>query len=78
MNLWIDNTQVINDWTEGASERSGSIYLTAGVKPIKMQYFDSVLNAKAILRWQGPGISKSVVPSSAFTPAPFHRYSKCP
>jgi hypothetical protein len=54
---------------QASTEWSGSIDLVAGQKySFTMEYFDRYGGALAKLQWAGPGISKQVVPQSAFSP----------
>lgn len=64
--LWVNNQQIINRWEiQPTIEWSGSISLNAGVYPIRMEYFDDTGGASARLRYEGPGVSKQIIPSSA-------------
>jgi pimeloyl-ACP methyl ester carboxylesterase len=67
--LSIDGTQVVNNnGKHGRQERSGSIALTAGFHEIKILYFEVNGTTETLeVRWQGPGISKQLIPASAFT-----------
>jgi parallel beta-helix repeat protein len=65
-NLYIDNVLVVNnDGLHAALEQSGTIGLKAGKHYISVGYFQqgggSILN----VGYQGPGISKQVIPASA-------------
>ena len=64
--LWIDGTQRINQWVDqGPTEASsGAIYLDAGWHNIEMQYYENTGGAVAELRWEGPGVSKQIIPQS--------------
>ncbi len=66
--LWVNNQLIIDKFVpQAATEWSGSVDLVAGQKyDIRMDYFDRAGGAKAELRWSGPGISKQIVPASAF------------
>ncbi|TWU28679.1 PKD domain-containing protein [Bythopirellula polymerisocia] len=61
--LWVDDTQIINNWGQHASERDdGSITLAAGWHPIRMEYFQEGGSADARLLFSGPGQSEVVIP----------------
>jgi hypothetical protein len=64
--LFIDGTLVVdNDFLHANQERSGVISLAAGYHAIVVTFFErggqEVLNAS----WQGPGISKQLIPASS-------------
>jgi hypothetical protein len=67
--LVIDGTQLIdNDGLHGMREYSGSKSMTADeAVPIRVRFFERGGGAGLILSWSGPGVSKQVVPSSAFS-----------
>jgi hypothetical protein len=48
-------------------ERSGTIALAAGKHPVRLAFFENGGSAGMILRWQGPGVAKAVIPASALT-----------
>lgn len=64
--VWVNNQQLINDWTGGAPrERSGTISLSGSTDyDIRMEYAEHTAGAVARLSWQGPGISKRVIPQA--------------
>jgi len=72
--LWVNGRLLIDQWkSQGATEYSGTIALTAGQKyAIKMEYFDDDYAALAQLRWSSPSTTKSIVPKcqlySLYTP----------
>ena len=68
--LTINGVKIIDKLVpQAATEWSGSIDLVAGQKySFAMDYFDRYGGALAQLQWAGPGISKQVVPQSAFFP----------
>lgn len=65
VNLWVDNQQLINDWTAHAQEEFfGSIELTAGVLyPIKLEYFEAGGNAVVEMRWSAEYQTKEIIPT---------------
>jgi len=66
--LWIGDQMLIdNDGLHGMIERSGSIALAAGKHPVRLAFFENGGGAGMILRWQGTGASKAVIPASALT-----------
>ncbi|MGC8739302.1 MAG: PA14 domain-containing protein, partial [Candidatus Hydrogenedens sp.] len=62
--LWVDGTQRINQWQDqGVTEASsGVIYLDAGWHNIEMQYYENGGGAVARLSWEGPGVTKQIIP----------------
>lgn len=64
--LWVDNTMLIRDWTaHGVMCFTGGKYLTKGVKPIELQFFDQGGNFALTLKWDaGLGGGFSHIPSS--------------
>ena len=68
--LWINNTLVINNWTDhGAREDRGSIALVANQScDIRLEYYDNTGKAQISLAWQPPGQPKAIVPATVLTP----------
>ena len=66
--LSINGIEVVNNnGKHTKQERSGTITLTAGIHEIKVLYFESAGSTDVLeVRWQGPGISKQLIPSTAF------------
>ncbi len=63
--LWVDDTQIINNWDQHASERDdGYIPLTAGWYPIRMEYFQQGGTAGVQLLFSGPGQSEVIIPQA--------------
>lgn len=65
--LWVNGTQVVNNWTDhSATTNSGQIALTGGQKyDLKMEYFEDGYDATAALSWTLPGsTSSTVIPTS--------------
>lgn len=61
--LWVDDTQIINNWDQHASERDdGSISLSAGWHSIRMEYFQAAGAADARLLFSGPGQGEVIIP----------------
>ncbi len=67
--LWIDNTLVLDH--DGAhwywEKASAPVTLAAGTHTIKVDYYEGYGNEYLALSWQGPGLGKQEIPSSAFT-----------
>ncbi len=57
--LFIDGTQVVsNDGIHGATERSGSIYLTAGPHNVIVTYYDYNSADELFVQWSGNSIAR--------------------
>lgn len=62
-----ENIVVENNGTRSsATERSGTITLTAGTYPIYVTFFENTGTAELSASWAGPGIAKQAIPASAF------------
>jgi hypothetical protein len=57
---------VNNDFLQSPTERSGNITLTKGVYPIFVTFFQREGGSYLDVSYQGPGISKRLIPDSAF------------
>ncbi len=57
---------VNNDFVQGATERSGTVTLTAGRHPLWVTYFERNGGQTLQVRYQGPGITKALIPDSVF------------
>jgi fibronectin type 3 domain-containing protein len=77
--LYINGTKVVdNDRDQGTTERSGTITLNVGSYPIEADYRQRGGGYAFAVKWQGPGIAKSTIPTarlSGFAPAPVY-YTK--
>ncbi len=65
--LWVDNTLVIDNWTDHAQteDASAPVTLSAGVRyDIRMEFYERAGQAVARLLWSGPGIAKQVIPGN--------------
>jgi hypothetical protein len=63
--LLVDGTPVVNnDGLHGMVEKSGVVGLLAGKHVLRVEFFESGGGAGVIARWQGPGISKQVIPAA--------------
>lgn len=69
--LWVNNVQLINDYTGHApTENSGTITLTGGQKyDIKMEYYQGGGGAVAELRWSSASTTKAIIPQNVLYPA---------
>ncbi|PTB96541.1 hypothetical protein C9994_06870 [Marivirga lumbricoides] len=57
-----ENSIVNNDGTHGCQERSSTVSLIAGFAQISVEYFENGGGECLEVRWQGPGISKQLIP----------------
>jgi|GEM_PF-2271242 len=64
--LWIDGVQRINQWVDQGPTQvsSGALNLSAGWHVVEMHYYENGGGAVAELRYEGPGVSQQVIPSS--------------
>jgi hypothetical protein len=69
--LWVDGKLLVDNWTDhAATENSGTITLTAGVRyDIRMEFYENGGDATATLSWSSPSVSKRIVPSTRLFPA---------
>jgi len=66
--LWIDGKLVVNNWGDHApQEVEGRMELAAGEHTFQLVYFNNGGGGELAVTWQGPGIPKSEIPSSAFS-----------
>jgi len=64
--LLIGETAVVaNDFSQSATERSGTISLTAGTYPITVLYRQLTGGATLEVRYQGPSIAKQLIPAAS-------------
>ncbi len=68
--LWVNGTQVINNWTDhGPTENSGTIALVGGQKyDIRMEYHENGGAAVATLSWSSPSQAKQIIPQTRLYP----------
>lgn len=69
--IWVDDVPIINDWYGGAKTRTApaAITATAGqVSRIRIEYWDSHLNAHLHLRWSLNGATAVTIPGTALRP----------
>ncbi len=67
--LWLNDVLMINDWqSQPPTENPATLSLVQGqVVAIKMEYYEKGAGAVASLKWSGPGISKSIIPTQYLT-----------
>lgn len=66
--LSIDGRQIAaNEGTHDMIEISTKTELTAGDHEIVFEYFESEIDSGCILSWEGPGVTKQVIPAEAFS-----------
>ncbi len=64
--LYIDNVPLVNnDGLHSLTEKSGTIGLKAGKHAIRVTYFQHGYDNTLIVSYEGPGVSKQVIPSSS-------------
>ena len=61
---------VDNDGQHGVAEKRGEVALKAGAHPIRIEFFEHGGGESLALHYQGPGIAKQPIPSSAFSHSP--------
>ena len=61
--LWIDDQQIITDWSDHAPRtRSGTISLNANERvPLRLDYYERGGGAVVRLEWSGPGLNRQFV-----------------
>ncbi len=66
--LWIDGVEIVdNQGHHSMQERSGTVWLEAGEHHLRTEFFEHGGYAGLQLKWEGPGISKQTVPTTALT-----------
>lgn len=66
--LWIDGVEVVdNQGVHGMREISNTTWLAAGEHHLRTEFFEHGGHAGLHLKWQGPGVSKQVIPTTALT-----------
>jgi hypothetical protein len=64
--MFIDGKQVLdNGGAHAMEEVAGSMNLTPGDHPLKVEFFEKDIDAGCIMRWKGPKIEKQIVPAGA-------------
>lgn len=66
--MWVDGVQVLDWWVDqwDKPQTSKSIQLTGGPHDFKFEQFQNSGGANIKLEWAGPGITRQIVPTSAF------------
>ncbi len=66
--LWVDDTQLINNWNQHASTRDdGEINLDAGWHPIRLEYFQQNGTTDARLLFSGPSQGEVIIPQASLS-----------
>jgi hypothetical protein len=61
--LWVNGVQLTNRWTDGVSEQSGTISLSAGQQyDLTLEMYEGTNTASCTLSWGCGSISKQVIP----------------
>ncbi|MEM7386799.1 MAG: PA14 domain-containing protein, partial [Verrucomicrobiota bacterium] len=62
--LWVNNQQLINNWTDhGPTEDSGTITLTAGQPvPVTLEHYEAGGGSLITLSWSSPSVPKQFIP----------------
>jgi hypothetical protein len=64
--LWVDGAQLIDQWKDqGATEYPAVVTLSMGLHDLRIDYYENQGGALCEFRWQGPGITKRIVPQAA-------------
>jgi len=69
--LWVDDELIIDWWVNqwDIEQTSQTVSLEEGERyDFRLEQFQAHGGANLFVRWEGPGIEKSIVPLSAFTP----------
>lgn len=70
--LWVNEQLLIDQWNDHSAtdHTSGNVYLVAGqVYPIRMEFYERLIDAEIRLRWRVPGSSTFVAIPRGPTPA---------
>jgi len=60
--LWVDDLELLNDWTmHAAEENQASVELTKGFHALKLEYMNGKGEAAIRLYWTGPGFNKRLM-----------------
>jgi hypothetical protein len=71
--LWVGEKLLIDDWTYHAVvERSAKADLDVGVHPIKVEFMQGDGGASIRISYEGPGISKRVIPPEVLMTVPWN------
>ncbi|MBI1304246.1 MAG: hypothetical protein GC172_10735, partial [Phycisphaera sp.] len=58
---------VLNDGLHGMVERFGEVALEAGLHPFRVEFFENFGGAGLVVRWEGPGTARAIIPASAYS-----------
>ncbi len=62
--LYIGNKEIVNnDGLHGMNEQSGQVALKKGLHKITVTFFENAVDEGLVVRWQGPGVPKQVIPA---------------
>ena len=65
--LFIDNKQVLANWTDhGSTVDKGEVELTGGEHELRLEFYERHGGARIRLEWQGPEIGRQVIAPAAF------------
>ncbi len=65
--LWVDGVLLVeNDGLHGMVDRTGEIALEAGLHRVRVEFFENGGGAGLVVRWEGPGISRKIIPAGLF------------
>lgn len=69
--LVVDGTRVVHSpGSHGAFEKSGSVMLEAGWRPLELAYYENIGSAVLSLAWKGPGFPKQAIPAASLCHVP--------
>ncbi|WP_456408072.1 PA14 domain-containing protein [Caldithrix abyssi] len=64
--LFIGDEEIVNnDGLHGMNEKSGQVALKKGLHKIEVVFFEGAVDEGLVVRWQGPGVPKQVIPAEA-------------
>ena len=70
--LWVAGKKLIDQWkTQAVTEFSAKVHLEAGLRAIKMEYYQGQGGCEIHLRFEGPGIDKQLITSRYLVTAPW-------
>jgi hypothetical protein len=69
--LKVSDSTVVENWTDHAPTwNSGSIFLSADAHPLVLEFYENGGGAVMQLQYQGPGIARQTIPTSALGHTP--------
>ena len=70
--LWIDEKKVIDSWTDqSVTEHGGSIELTKGLHPLRLEYYQGGGSCEVHLLFAGPGMDKQLLTDKHLVTTPW-------